>query len=174
MLKKIWKHIQKKKGAIIVEAALCIPVILYLIFFMIELIRIGVYQVAVDHMALQLAFEYSGLKSASNFETVIESAKPSFFKSMSGIHYRIYVAASLSDLVNSDKMYEDPTWSSSPESIRNIPENPKFDASSGCAIMVTVSYKFPFSSSFIEKLFAGGKNYGNNFLLWGRTINVCN
>ena len=83
MLKKIWRHIKKKKGAVIIEAALCLPVILYLIFFMIELIRMGAYQIAVDDMALRLAFEYSGSKNASNFDTVIEKAKPSFFKSMS-------------------------------------------------------------------------------------------
>lgn len=174
MLKKIWRHIKKKKGAVIIEAALCLPVILYLIFFMIELIRMGAYQVAVDDMALRLAFEYSGSKNASNFDTVIEKAKPSFFKSMSDIHCRIYIAENLNTLINSNKVYEDPPWSSSSPSIRNIPEGANFDTSSGCAVMVTVSYKFPFSSSFIEKLFAGGKNYGNNFLLWGRTINVCN
>jgi Flp pilus assembly protein TadG len=174
MLKKIWKYIRKKKGSVVIEAALCIPIILYLIFFTIELIRVGVYQIAVDNMALKLAFEYSGLKSSTNFDKVIEKAKPAFFKSMDGVYCRIYIAESLQDLLNSGKIQEDPSWSSSSPSIRNIPDGSSFSAFSGCAIMITVSYKFPFSSEFIKKMFAGGKNYGDDFLLWGRAINVCN
>ena len=174
MLEKIWKRIRKKKGSMIIEAALCIPVIVYLIFFTFELIRIGVYQIAVDNMALKLAFEYSGLKSSTNFDQVIEKAKPSFFKSMKDIYCRIYVAENLQDLLDSSKIREDPSWSSSSPSIRNIPDGSSFPTSSGCAIMVTISYKFPFSSAFLKKLFAGGKNYGDNFLLWGRSVNVCN
>ena len=174
MLEKICKRIRRKKGSMIIEAALCIPVVIYLIFFTFELIRIGVYQVAVDNMALKLAFEYSGLKSSTNFDQVIEKAKPSFFKSMEGMYCRIYVAESLQALLGSGKMQEDPSWSSSSPSIRNIPDGSSFSPFSGCAIMITVSYKFPFSSEFIKKLFAGGKNYGDNFLLWGRAINVCN
>jgi len=174
MLKRIWRRIRKKKGEVVIEAALCIPIIVYLIFFTFELIRIGIYQVAVDSIALNLAFEYSGLKSSTNFDQVIEQAKPSFFKSMDGIYCRVYVAENLSTLIESGKLQEDPSWSASSPSIRNIPEGLNFSPSSGYAVMVTVSYKFPFSSSFIKKFFADGKNYGNNFLLWGRAINVCN
>ncbi len=158
----------------IIEASLCIPVILYLIFFTIELIRVGVYQIAVDNMALELAFEYSGLKNSTNFDKVIEKAKPSFFKSMNDIYCRVYIAKSLEELLSSGNVYENPSWSSPSPSIRKIPSGSNFDPFSGCAIMITVSYKFPFSSAFIKKLFAGGKNYGNDFLLWGRAINVCN
>ena len=68
--KKI-KYLCRKKGTAVLEAALCIPVLLYLMFFTLEVIRVGVYQVAVDNMALKLAFEYSGLKSSTNFEKVI-------------------------------------------------------------------------------------------------------
>lgn len=174
MLKKVWKYIQKKKGSVVIEAALCIPIILYLIFFTIELIRVGVYQIAVDNIALKLAFEYSGLKGATNFDRIIEEAKPSFFKSMEGIYCRVYIAESLQALLDSSKIQEDPSWASTSPSIRNIPDGFSFPPFSGCAIMVTVSYKFPFSSEFIKKMFAGGKNYGDDFLLWGRAINVCN
>lgn len=169
------KHLCRKKGAAVLEAALCIPVLLYLMFFTLEAIRIGVYQVAVDNMALKLAFEYSGLKSSTNFKKVINDSKPAFFKSMNGIYCRIYIFPDLESLVKSDKMNEDPQWeNTSNPSIRN-PDGmvPNAVATSGCAFIVTVSYKFPFSSAFIKRLFAGGKNYGDNFLLWGRAINVC-
>lgn len=169
------KYLYQKKGTAVLEAALCIPVLIYLMFFTLEAIRIGVYQVAVDNMALKLAFEYSGLKSSTNFEKVINDSKPAFFKSMDGIYCRIYIFPNLESLVKSDKMNEAPQWeNTSNPSIRN-PDGmvPNATATSGCAFIVTVSYKFPFSSAFIKKLFAGGKNYGDNFLLWGRAINVC-
>lgn len=158
------------KGIAVLEAALCIPVVMYLIFFTLEVLRVGIYQVAVDGMALKLAFEYSGLKSSTNFEKVINDSKLAFFKSMDGIYCRIHVFPDLKSLVKSEKMNESPQWENiSTPSIRYsddmIPET-----TSGCAFIVTISYKFPFSSELVKKLFAGD---GNNFLLWGRSINVC-
>ena len=169
------KYLCRKKGTAVLEAALCVPVLLYLMFFTLEAIRIGIYQVAVDNMALKLAFEYSGLKSSTNFEKVINDSKPAFFKSMDGIYCRVYVFSDLNTLVKSTQMNEAPQWENTSNlSIRN-PDGTVLnsEATSGCAFIVTVSYKFPFSSAFIKKLFAGGKNYGDNFLLWGRAINVC-
>lgn len=170
--KKI-KYLYRKKGTAVLEAALCIPVLLYLMFFTLEVIRVGVYQVAVDNMALKLAFEYSGLKSSTNFEKVIEDSKPAFFKSMDGIYCRIHVFPDLDTLMKSNKTNETPEWLDTTTPSIRYSEEMTSDTSSGCAFIVTVSYKFPFSSEFIKKLFAGGKNIGDNFLLWGKAINVC-
>ena len=167
--KKI-KSLCKEKGTAVLEAALCIPVIMYMMFFTLEVLRVGVYQIAVDNMALKLAFEYSGLKSSTNFEKVIEDSKPAFFKSMKGIYCRIYIFPDLESLVKSEKMNESPQWENIATPSIRYSDDMTSDTTSGCAFMVTVSYKFPFSSEFIKKLFAGS---GSNFLLWGRAINVC-
>ncbi len=168
----------RKKGTAVLEAALCVPVLLYLVFFTIEAIRIGVYQIAIDNMALKLAFEYGALKSSTNFDAVVNAAKPAFFKSMNNIHCRICVYPDLGTLVGSSSagvgnIMDDPPWSTSLVSIR-YPSNSISETTTGSAVVVTVSYPFPFSSPFIKKLFAGGKNYGDKFLLWGRAVNVCN
>ena len=167
----------KKRGSAVLEATLCLPILLVFVFFALEAIRIGVYQIAVDNMALQLAFEYGALKSSTNFEKVVAAAKPEFFKSMDGIHCNITLYPDLKTLISSTAsgyggITDDPTWESSLVSFRY--PGGTYSATSGTAIVVTVSYKFPFSSAFIKQMFAGGKNYGSNFLLWGRAVNVCN
>lgn len=173
MFRRFFSRIRGKKGTAVLEAALCLPVLFYLIFFIIEIFRVGVYQVVVDNMALKLAFEYSALKSSANFEKIIEDTKPVLFKSMDNIHCRICVFRNLDALLNSRSISEDPQWmKSSLVSIR-YPDGTISETTAGCAFVVTVSCDFPFSSSFIKKMFAGGTNYGDSFLLWSRTVNVC-
>ncbi len=169
------KHLWKQKGSAVLEASLCIPILLCLTFFTLEAIRIGICQIAVDNMALKLAFEFSGLKSSTNFSKVIEDSKPAFLKSMDNIHCRISVFSDLNTLMESNKnsVTEDPPWTSNSLISIRYPDGLVSEPTSGCAFVVTVACKFSFSSAFIKKLFAGGTNYGNNFLLWGRAINVC-
>lgn len=161
------KQLCKRRGTAIMEAALCIPILLYLIFFIIETIRIGICQATVDNIAVKLAFEYSGKKSTSNFEKIIKrSLSPGV--SSKNVYCRIYLSSDLNTLLSENKLSENP----SVDSENNI-SPPDDSPTSGCAFVITVSYKFPFSSALIGKLFAGGKNYGNNFLLWSRVVNVC-
>lgn len=169
MWKRFCARIRKMEGTAVLEVALCIPVLLYLIFFTLEIIRIEIYQVAIDNMVLHLAFEYSGRKDYGNFEKIVEALKPPFFKSMNNIHCHIHVFSNLTTLMKSNVTKADPEWDNQSLTKKGIEK-----ATSGCAFVVTVSYKYPFTSAFVEKLFAGGKRYNNNFLIWGRAINVCN
>lgn len=173
MWKRFCARIQKKEGTAVLETALCIPVLLYLIFFTLEIIRIEIYQIAIDNMTLHLAFEYSGRKSSENFKKIVESLKPPFFKSMNNIHCHVHVFSNLTKLMESNVTRNNPEWEN------KLSTDPQYETglnktTSGCAFMITVSYKYPFTSAFVEKLFAGAKRYNNNFLLWGRAINVCN
>ena len=173
MWEKFCECIRKKKGTAVLETALCIPVLLYLVFFTLEIVRIEIYQVAIDNMVLQLAFEYSGRKNSSNFKKIVKALKPPFFKSMNNVNCHIHVFSDLTKLMKSNATRGDPEWENqlSSDLLYDTGIN---TTTSGCAFMITVSYKYPFTSAFVEKLFTGGKKYNNNFLLWGRAINVCN
>lgn len=66
----------KYSGLAALEAALTLPVLLMLIFFIIELIRINNTRTAMDSMALEAVLEFIATKNTKNFETIITKHKP--------------------------------------------------------------------------------------------------
>ena len=66
----------KYSGLAALEAALTLPVLLMLIFFIIELIRINNTRTAMDSMALEAVLEFIATKSTTKFETIITKHKP--------------------------------------------------------------------------------------------------
>lgn len=58
-------------GLAALEAALTLPVLLMLIFFIIELIRVNNTRTAMDSMALEAVLEFIATKSTANFEKII-------------------------------------------------------------------------------------------------------
>lgn len=66
----------KSSGLAALEAALTFPVLLMVIFFIIELIRINNTRTAMDSMALEAILEFIATKSTTNFETIITKHKP--------------------------------------------------------------------------------------------------
>ena len=73
-MKKLIKD--KYSGLAALEAALTFPVLLMLIFFIIELIRINNTRTAMDSMALEAVLEFIATKSTDNFEAIITKHKP--------------------------------------------------------------------------------------------------
>ena len=65
--------------------------------------------------------------------------------------------------------YKTPESSFAPSNIGD------FKTLSNKAFVLTVVCDYQFSSSFVRKFFAGGKNTkGTKFLVWGRSVGVCN
>ena len=77
MMISIRKLIKDKySGLAALEVALTLPVLLMLIFFIIELIRINNTRTAMDSMALEAVLEFIATKSTTKFETIITKHKP--------------------------------------------------------------------------------------------------
>lgn len=94
----IFKKFCSPKGAAIIEAALTIPIVIYLIFFLIELLRIKDIQSALDAIAEECSVQFMFTKSTnagdasesssgsattggitpSNFDTIIAKYKPKY------------------------------------------------------------------------------------------------
>lgn len=180
--KKFFKNIKFKKGAAVVETALCLPVILYLIFFILEAIRMTIFQVAVDSMSIEMSFEYSALKTTEHFDEIMANNKPAFL-GPDETRYYINVYPSLEQLI-STSFGAQVQWPLTNVPSANIllhdflPSDLYPDGSfkSGAAFELTVVCDYKFTSSLVSRLFAGGSNSadGRHFFVWARSICVCN
>ena len=90
---------RKRKGAMLIEVAVTLPLVMYLVFFAIELIKINLTQVAVDKITEECTFALISQKNVNGFDEIIEKYKPSFIP-MERFRYYIRVYTSL------DKMME--------------------------------------------------------------------
>lgn len=97
-----FKMIRKKiSGAAVLETALTLPLLLYLVFFIIEVLKIKDVQLSVDSMAMDLALEYSSSKSTINFDTIIAKYKPAYVQKKD-LSYFFCVAKNLENLFKHD------------------------------------------------------------------------
>lgn len=62
----------------LIEVALTLPLVVYLIFFALELIKINLTQIAVDKIAQECTFSLINEKNVKEFDKIFEKYKPSF------------------------------------------------------------------------------------------------
>jgi len=216
-------------GVAILETVLTLPIILYTILFSIELIRMGLAQVAVDSITKECTFSLMAKGTYNDFDSIFLKHKPwgipiGYFR----YYIRIYKDFHTDDnkglmdvfpyggetiiWVGSD--YANPTPVDKAPVARNYQagtgsntsnpsdaalyskyktkicaglgsevayiERPKLlngtKNSSGYIFVLTVTVKFPFSSSFVAKLFNGGSNTDKDgvYILWARGSGIIN
>lgn len=103
----------KYSGLAALEVALTLPVLLMLIFFIIELIRINNTRTAMDSMALEAVLEFIATKSTKKFETIITKHKPAAIP-RDNIKYYFTVYDSLESMCATDPYgSEEVFWPSS-------------------------------------------------------------
>lgn len=114
MMISIRKLIKDKySGLAALEVALTLPVLLMLIFFIIELIRINNTRTAMDSMALEAVLEFIATKSTTKFETIITKHKPAAIP-RDNIKYYFTVYDSLESMCATDPYgSEEVFWPSS-------------------------------------------------------------
>lgn len=114
MMISIRKLIKDKySGLAALEVALTLPVLLMLIFFIIELIRINNTRTAMDSMALEAVLEFITTKSTTKFETIITKHKPAAIP-RDNIKYYFTVYDSLESMCATDPYgSEEVFWPSS-------------------------------------------------------------
>ena len=69
---------KESKGVTLIEASILLPIILYIIFFGIEFIKVSLTQVAVDSIAKECTFELMATGKTTNFDTIFQKYKPKF------------------------------------------------------------------------------------------------
>lgn len=100
----LYKKSNSVKGAAVVETALTIPIVLYLIFFLIELLKIKDVQSALDAIAEECSIQFMFTKSTnvksqisqaaptqgatiSNFDAIVEKYKPKYISAEDITYY---------------------------------------------------------------------------------------
>lgn len=226
--KKITRFFKKKSvGTAVLETAMTLPIILYIIFFSIELVRIELAQNAVDAIAKECTLSLMADRNYNKFDEIFKKYKPLGIPIGCFRYYcRLYPYMTSPDegktkgVMNVDPYGgETICWNGSDykDKIVNTDQAPvnrnpnggmssdvpfykystKFadgndygevgnteresllkgnKSSSGYVFVLTVAVKFPFSSSFIAKLFNGGSNTNKSgvYILWARGSGVIN
>jgi hypothetical protein len=223
-LGKIRKFFKKKStGVAILETAVTLPIILYTIFFAIELVRIGLAQAAVDAITKEFTFHLmaTGKVEKNKVDAIFNKYKP-FGIDIGNFRYYIRIYSDITTMMNNSPYggetigwagtdYSNPTAGKSPTDyassvsyglttshalLNKYQSDPQIvDGSkgeygssrktlleqttgvpSGYIFVLTVAVRFPFSSPFVAKLFAGGKNTNraNVFILWARGSGMVN
>ncbi len=220
--RKIRKFLKKKStGVAILETTMTLPIILYVIFFAIELVRIGLAQAAVDAITKEFTFHLmaTGKVEKTKVDAIFNKYKP-FGINIGNFRYYIRIYSDITTMMANSpyggetigwagKDYANPTTNKSPtdsaiefsyglttsHALLNKYQTSIVDGTlgeygsnrktlleqttgvpSGYVFVLTVAVRFPFSSPFVAKLFAGGKNTNrdNVFILWARGSGMVN
>lgn len=190
MIRKTFDHIVKNKsGSTMVETALCLPMLLYMIFFIMEIIRISILQIALDAVSIQATFEFSGSKNTKNFKAIINDTIPPFLRNGEIRTYiKIYPSVNAAVTGKDGEITWTPdygqsvSWPSYDGQItKSIGVNDNLIP--GNAFELTVVCKYRFTSGFTAMLFGQGntdtgtntgKEKNNNLFIWSRACAVCN
>ncbi|MDR2158172.1 MAG: hypothetical protein LBO02_02540 [Holosporaceae bacterium] len=66
------------KGSLAIEAAITLPIICYLVFFILELMKINLTQTAIDIITSEATFDFAVNKKVSNISAIIAKHRPTF------------------------------------------------------------------------------------------------
>ncbi len=83
-----------RTGIAVLEASLTLPVVLMMIFFIIEMMKVNNTRTAMDSMALEASLDFVSNKNTNNFNDIIKKYKPSYIED-SNIKYYFAVYESL-------------------------------------------------------------------------------
>lgn len=179
----------KKKhfGVAALEASLTLPVIVILIFFILEMMKVNNTRTAMDSMALEATLDFISNANTSNFATIIAKHKPRHLAT-SDIKYYFTIYNSLDEMCSkapygNEEVYwpASNTYQSSTTTYIDSNRDKSFYARqtsgtgyitlsdtskpentisnfSGKVFVLTFVCDYKFSSAFVKKLFAGGSN----------------
>lgn len=200
VLKKIKTYLLKKKtaGVVLIEAAIAIPVVVYVMFFCFELVRIHFIKIALDSIALHCSLDFIASKEVTNFDSIIaKHSAAGFNKNRLKYYFKVY--DKLEEMCANDKApfgADEVFWpdsntsttgtyidansdnshnSTSATATLSVNAAPAVTYLSGKFFVLTFVYDFVFSGGLLKKFFRNGSNTknGSKFLLWGRGAGVC-
>jgi Flp pilus assembly protein TadG len=185
---------KKYRGSVAIEAALTFPVVCYLIFFILEIMKVNDTQIAVDSISVEMAVAFMASRNTDNFDDIIAQYKPPYI-SQNKITWYFSVYDDLSAMNNeaadsSDEVY----WPSNSQDSRNPDMNAvmltdyqspeksfniensdaKFRTLSGKAFILIVVCDYQFSSDFVKRIFTSRKQTEEGkYLVHGKCAGVC-
>ncbi|MCR4556171.1 MAG: pilus assembly protein [Alphaproteobacteria bacterium] len=215
------------RGVAILETAITLPIVLSVVLFSLEFIRIGLAQSAVDTITKECTFRLMATGKVDKFDEIFKKHKPLGIPLGNFRYYiRIYADDDVSPMTenhqgiykiaryepfgketigwaDSSQNTDSPTEKASENNYGLTDEHAwlnKYQTSicdgadfneygsdrktlleddgvpSGSAFVLTVAVRFPFSSSFISKLFNGGSNTNKPdvYILWARGSGLVN
>ncbi|MDR1983184.1 MAG: pilus assembly protein [Holosporaceae bacterium] len=92
---------RKYRGSVAVEAALTFPIVCYLIFFILEIMKINDTQIAADSIATEMAFAFMASRNTDNFDEIVNQYKPPYI-SENKITWYFYVYEDLLTMNSED------------------------------------------------------------------------
>ncbi|MBE6446936.1 MAG: hypothetical protein E7015_00375 [Alphaproteobacteria bacterium] len=176
MFRKFVKRFHlSQKGAALVEMALCGPPLFILIFFIFEIIKIVVFQIALDTISLELSFDYAGNKTTKNFNNIIRRNILLPFFSADDIGVNIVCGDNLHNFIKT-------TGENFPSSVRGgiylVSPYVQGDdltqkISSGCPFELTVVGHYKSNLKIATQFFQTAVS-GNGMCFYSRAVCICN
>ncbi|MDR3179918.1 MAG: pilus assembly protein [Holosporaceae bacterium] len=188
------------RGSVLIETAVTLPIVLLLIFFVLEIIRLNVAQVAMESIAVEATFNFITQKTTTDFQDIIEKHMTSNYGE---IKWYFAVYENLETMFSSAPYgAEDIYWYPNTESyiktdsgfikksedMQDVdPQYPEesfgdekadnYKTLSGKVFVLTFVCDFKFSLDIIKKIFNGGKNTEGedaHYIIWSRGCGICN
>ncbi|MDR3151790.1 MAG: pilus assembly protein [Holosporaceae bacterium] len=201
MFRKYCKNKLKnsESGAAAIELCFTLPIILSLIFFILEMVKVNNAKTAMETMAAEATFYFAKEKNTTGFADIITRHKPAYVKN-SSIRYYFAVYENLEAMCKASPYGgEDIYWIGDETAKQSNPSTYLKSSSSficrngdlaisnivkpetsntnfrGKVFVLTFVCDYTFSSKFVADLFAGGTNTNDKkkYLLWGRGCGIC-
>ncbi|MDR2158353.1 MAG: hypothetical protein LBO02_03500 [Holosporaceae bacterium] len=96
----------RSRGALILEVTLTLPIVCFLIFFILETMKLNDVKTSVDIISMDIAFDFMSSKETAKFSKIIEKHKPPFVKN-SDITWYFAVYKDLQTLNSETALYGD-------------------------------------------------------------------
>lgn len=198
------------------ETAITLPIVLSVVLFSLEFIRIGLAQSAVDTITKECTFRLMATGKVDKFDEIFKKHKPLGIP-LGNFRYYIRIYSDINTMMSKSPYggetigWADTSENNTSPSTKAAANNYGLTSShvllnkyqtdicdgsaykeygssrktllerstgvpSGYVFVLTVAVKFPFSSSFIAKLFNGGSNTNkeNTYILWARGSGMVN
>ncbi|MDR0678386.1 MAG: hypothetical protein LBF44_02515 [Holosporaceae bacterium] len=150
-------------------------------------------QIAIDSIAVEMAFAFMASRDTDNFEDIVTQYKPPYVPQDKIMWYfsvyddlltmnseipssndEIYWPMDSGNQGNADLNAIRLTDNKSPEKSFDIENSDiKFRTLSGKAFILTVVCDYQFSSDFVKRIFTSKKNSGGKYLIHGICAGVC-
>lgn len=153
----------RTSGVAVLEAAFTLPLIMYMIFFIIESIQINAIQEATDAAAVECSLDFMATKCDNEFAVIMK-------KHMSGIKNNLGLVPYKQDRVSwTIVVYTDFNLDTVYTQFTNSPTSGKFQAFNddlkGKPFVLTCSYKHQFATGYIKSKL--GKTDGGTIRSYG-------
>ena len=176
--------LKKNIGSVVIEATLTLPIMVMMIFFILEMVKVNNAKSAIEAISNQATFSFIANRNTNEFEEIITKHLPGFIQ-REDVKWYFAVYKDLDTMCAEapyglEEIYWPPTEEyldsdgsntfnakkgdliefskkEKPEEAINV-SDPNYSTLSGKVFVLTFVCNFRFSSAFVAKIFHGGSN----------------